>query len=37
MRINADSMWSAELDPYSSGDIEVNLATIRPHPVSCGV
>jgi len=37
MLVDADSVWNAELDPYNSGDIEVNLVTIRPHPTSYGV
>jgi len=37
MLVDADTVWNAELDPYSSGDIQVNLATIRPHPEAYGV
>jgi len=37
MLVDADTVWNAELDPYNSDEIEVNLATIRPHPTSYGV
>jgi len=37
MLVDANTVWDAKLDPYNSGDIEVNLVTIRPHPTSYGV